>query len=150
MKDKSFLPNSTLKSLGILVGKWNTVGTHPLQPGEKLHGQTEFYWIEGGAFLAMRSSIEHEAFPEGIAIISCDDSTKEGFMIYFDDRGVSRNYKWSFAGNELKCWRDSPGFSQHYSLTIIDNGDTIIGKGELSKDGSTWEKDLELTYKRVK
>jgi hypothetical protein len=33
--------------------------------------------------------------------------------------------------------------------TIVDGGNTIIGKGELSKDGSTWEKDLDLTYRRV-
>jgi hypothetical protein len=32
-----------------------------------------------------------------------------------------------------------PDSHQRYR-TITDNGNTIIGKGELSKDGSTWEK----------
>ena len=142
--------NPTLKSLAILVGKWNSIGTHPLLPGETLHGYNSFEWLEGGAFLIWRASIEHKAFPKGLAIFSCDDSTKEGVMIYFDDRGVSRNYNWSFSGNILKWWRNAPGFSQRYSWTITDNGKTIIGKGELSKDGSTWEKDLNLTYTRIK
>ena len=142
--------NPTLKSLAILVGKWNSIGTQPLLPGETLHGYNSFEWLEGGAFLIWRASIEHKAFPKGLAIFSCDDSTKEGVMIYFDDRGVSRNYNWSFSGNILKWWRNAPGFSQRYSWTITDNGKTIIGKGELSKDGSTWEKDLNLTYTRIK
>ena len=51
--------------------------------------------------------------------------------------------------NIWKWWRNAPGFSQRYTGTIVDGGNTIIGKGELSKDGSTWEKDLDLTYKRV-
>jgi len=142
--------NPALKPLDILVGKWNSVGTHPLLPGETLHGYNSFDWLEGGAFLIWRTSVEHDAFPKGIAIFSCDDSTKEGVMIYFDDRGVSRNYNWSFSGSILKWWRNAPGFSQRYSWTITDNGNTIIGKGELSKDGSNWEKDLDLNYTRMK
>ena len=142
--------NSCLEPLEILVGKWKSVGTHPLLPGEMLHGYNSFEWLEGGAFLVWRSSVEHMAFPKGLAIFSCDDSTKEGVMIYSDDRGVSRNYNWSFSDNVLKWWRNAIGFSQHYSWTITNDGNTIIGKGELSKDGSTWEKDLDLTYTRMK
>jgi hypothetical protein len=33
-------------------------------------------------------------------------------------------------------------------MTIADDGGTIVGKGELSKDGVSWEKDLDLTYTR--
>ncbi len=53
-------------------------------------------------------------------------------------------------GKVWKWWRNVPAFSQRFTGTIVDGGRTIIGKGELSKDGSSWEKDLELTYKRVK
>lgn len=146
---KSPTPNPSLKPLGILVGEWSIVGSHPLFPGKKIPGRVSFEWIEAGAFLITRSSMEDPAFPKGTAIFGYDEATQEGVMLYFDDRGVSRNCRWTMKGNALKWWREAPGFSQRYSLTVSDDGDTIIGKGELSKDGTTWEKDLDLTYTRI-
>ena len=70
-------------------------------------------------------------------------------MLIFDERCVSRKYEVSLHDNIWKWWRNAPGFFQRCEGLIADNGNTIIGKGELSKDGSTWEKDLDLTYKRV-
>jgi hypothetical protein len=142
--------NPALKELGVLVGNWKATGTHGFFPGVMLHGHTSFEWIEGGAFLAMRSSIEHKDFPKGLAIFGFDDSTKKGVMIYFDSRDISRIIEWSFEGNVLQWWRNTSDFSQRYSFTITDHGNTIISKGELSKDGFTWEKDLDLAYTRIK
>ena len=97
----------------------------------------------------MHSEIDEEGIPSGIAIFGSDDATGEYFMLYFDERNVSRKYEVSFHDNILKWWRNAPGFSQRYTWTIANSGQTIIGKGELSKDGTTWEKDLELTFTRV-
>jgi hypothetical protein len=148
-KSESSIPNPTLKPLSVLVGKWDTVGTHPLFPDTTFHGHTSFEWLEGGAFLMMHSEIEEPGIPSGVAIFGCDVPTGEGAMLYFDERGVSRKYDWTLEGNVWKWWRDAPGFWQRFTGTIVNDGRTIIGKGELSKDGSTWEKDLELTYTRV-
>ena len=70
-------------------------------------------------------------------------------MLYFDERGVSRKYEMSLLGNVWKWWREAPGFSQRFTGTITDDGYTIIGEGEMSKDDKPWEKDLSLTYTRV-
>ncbi|HEX8677723.1 MAG TPA: hypothetical protein VF700_10915 [Segetibacter sp.] len=93
--------------------------------------------------------IDQEGFPTGIAIFGSDDATGEHFMMYFDDRKVSRKYDVSLQDGVLKWWRNAPGFSQRYSWTITDNGNTLIGIGQLSKDGTTWEKDLDLTFTRI-
>lgn len=69
---------------------------------------------------------------------------------HFDERKISRKIDISFSGNILKWWRDTPGFSQRYTWTISDEGDVINSAGELSKDNMTWEKDLELTFNRIK
>jgi len=143
------IPNPALEPFRVLIGNWNTSGTHALIPDTILHGRTSFEWLEGGAYLLMRSEIDEPDIPSGIAIIGSDDSTKEYFMLYFDERGVSRKYEVTLHDNVWKWWRNVPGFSQRYQGTIVDDGNTIIGKGELSKDGSTWEKDLDLTYRRV-
>lgn len=71
-------------------------------------------------------------------------------MLSFDERGFSRKYDLSFENNVLKWWRNAPEFSQRYTWALVDDGNTIIGKGEISKDGLSWEKDLDLTYTRVK
>lgn len=143
------IPNPALKPFSVLIGNWNTIGTHPGIPDTILHGRTSFEWLEGGAFLMMRSEIDEPGVPSGIAIIGSDDSEKEYYMLYFDERGVSRKHEVSLHDNVWKWWRNAPGFSQRYEATIVDSGNTIIGKGELSKDGLSWEKDLDLTYKRV-
>ena len=143
------IPNPALKPFSALVGEWKTVGTHGYLPGKILHGHTSFAWMEGGAFLIMHSEIDEEEIPSGIAIFGSDNSTGEYFMLYFDERKVSRKIDVSFQHNTLKWWRNAPGFSQRYTFTFTDNGNTIISKGEISKDGTTWEKDLELTYTRV-
>jgi hypothetical protein len=147
--NKAAIPNPALQPFTVLIGKWTTVGTHPLVPNTTLYGHSSFKWIEGGAFLMWFSEIEHKDFPTGIAVFGSDDATKKYFMMYFDERKVSRKYEVSFQNGVLKWWRNDPKFSQRYTWTITDNGNTIIGKGELSKDGKAWEGDLELTYTRV-
>jgi hypothetical protein len=143
------MPNPALKPFNVLIGTWNTVGTHPMVPGVTLHGRTSFEWIEGGAFLLMHSEIDEPLFPSGVAIIASDDNLNEYFMSYFDERGVSRKYEVSLEGNIWKWWRNMPEFSQRFTGTISTDERTIVGKGEMSKNGAPWEGDLNLTYTRV-
>jgi len=148
-QNEASIPNPALKAFGVLVGEWNTVGTHPLVPGTTFHGHTSFEWIEGGAFLIMHSEIQEPGIPSGVAIFGSDDSAGEYFMLYFDERGVSRKYEVTLRDNIWHWWRNAPGFSQRFTGTLADDGRTIVGKGELTRDGATWEKDLELTYTRA-
>ena len=144
------IPNPALKPFDVLIGEWKTVGAHPLLPNITLHGHTSFKWIEGGSFLIWHSETDEPGIPSGIAVFGSDGSTGEYFMLYFDERKVSRKYEVSFHDNIIKWWRNAPGFSQRYTWTIANDGQTMIAKGELSKDDSTWEKDLELTFTRLK
>ena len=141
--------NPKLSPLNVLIGEWKLTGKHPLVPGVVLHGHTSFKWIEGGAFMMMRQAIRHEEFPAGIALFGSDDSSEEYAMIYFDEREVSRQYRSILKDNAWKWWRDDTEFSQRFTGTISDDGDTIVLKGELSEKGGEWKKDLELTYTRV-
>lgn len=144
------IPNPALMQFSRLVGEWKTAGTHPYLPGKILNGRSSFKWIEGGAFLIWHSEIDEPNFPAGIAIFGSDDATGEFFMSYFDERKVSRKYEVSFQNDVLKWWRNAPGFSQRYTWTFADKDNTIIGKGQLCKDGTAWEADLNQTFTRVK
>lgn len=97
----------------------------------------------------MHSKNDEGKIPAGIAIFGSDDSTGELFMLYFDERKVSRKYDVSFQDNVLMWWRNDPDFSQRFTCKFSDNDNTITGKGEMCKDGKNWEKDLELTHTRI-
>lgn len=146
---EAVIPNPALQPFSILLGEWKTVGTHPHVPKVTFHGRARFEWFESGAFMIMRTEIDEPEIPSGLAIFGTDDATGECFMLYFDERTVSRKYEVALHDNVLRWWRTAPGFSQRYIATVSEDGRTIVGKGELSKDGTTWEGDLELTYSRV-
>ncbi|HEX8063026.1 MAG TPA: hypothetical protein VF535_07395 [Allosphingosinicella sp.] len=71
---KARIANPALKPLEFLVGEWSTEGAHPAGTAETLRGRTSFSWHEGGAFLIMRSRVEHDQFPDGIAVIIAGES----------------------------------------------------------------------------
>lgn len=93
------IQNPALKPFSVLVGNWETVGIHPLFPGITFHGHTSFDWLEGGAFLIMHSEINEPGIPSGIAIFGSDETSKEFFMLYFDERGVSRKLEVTLHDN---------------------------------------------------
>jgi hypothetical protein len=142
-------PNPALRALEGVVGNWDTVGTHPYLPGKTLHGRATFAWIEGGAFLLMRSEIDDPEIPSGIAIFGSDNATGEFSMLYFDEREVSRKFDISIERNVVRWQRNSPDFSQRIVLTVADDGKTMVSKGEMSENGGAWKPDLELAYSRI-
>jgi hypothetical protein len=146
---KAAILNPALNPFGVLVGEWQTTGSHPYLPGVNLHGRTSFDWLEGGAFMIMRSEIDEPHFPHGVAIFASDDAAKKFVMLHFDERGVSRVYDVAMVRNQLQWWRNEPSFSQRVVITIEDKGNKMVSKGEMSRDGAAWEQDLELTYVRM-
>ncbi len=143
------MPNPPLGPLGVLIGDWSTTGTHPMIPNTTLHGRARFEWLENGAYLLWRSEIDEPGVSSGLAIFGSDDSSDKYSMLYFDERGVSRVFAAALHDNIWKFQRIVPGFSQRFTGTIVDGGNTIMGVSELSRDDVTWNKDLELTFKRI-
>jgi len=60
----------------------------------------------------------------------------------------------SFENGVWKLWRDeadfsSLDFSQRYTGTLSDDGNTIAGAWEICHDGKTWEHDFDITYTKA-
>ncbi len=145
---QSFSLNPALAPLAFLVGEWRVVATHPSFP-TAVTGRASVEWLEGGAFLILRSSFDQPGPPGGKQIIGKDDTTETFRVLYFDDRGISRIYKLSLDGAVWKMWRNAPGFYQRFTATLSEDGNTMAAFWERSTDGKKWESDLELTYIRV-
>lgn len=142
--------NPQLQPLALLIGEWTTRGTHPMLPGRIFHGRTTFEWLEAGAFLLARMGTDEPEIPDGVAIFGTDDSRPgAGRMLYFDVRGVSREYDWTFSNNVWTWSRADPELSQRMRLTIASDGLSIVSKGEMSRGGAAWEPDLQLTCTRA-
>jgi hypothetical protein len=130
-----------------LIGRWTTEGAHPLLPDAEIRGHVTFEWLVGRQFVIQRSHSEHPDIPDATAIIGM---TGDGLcMHYFDRRGVYRVYSVSLHDDQWCFWRDDPGFFQRFTGVFSDDGNTITGHGEMCRDGSTWEPDLALTYRRT-
>src|SRR3954452_21762325 len=132
----------TLEPLDRLVGSWTTVATHPMMPGVVVHGTAVVEWLEGGRFLLLRSRTDHPKFPDALSVIghiehdrvdeatgavSGDDASRPMRLHYYDSRGVFRDYEASVDDVAWRYWRSAPGFSQRFTGTFTDGGDTIVG-----------------------
>jgi hypothetical protein len=146
---EALISNRALQPLRFLIGSWRTEGTHPDVPDTTFHGRTSFEWLEGGAFLIMHSEIDEAEIPSGVAIFGSDDGAERIYMLYFDERGVSRAYDVTVGVKEMTCRRDHPKFSQIMRLRVDGDGDRLLGSGRRSEDGAAWQDDLSLTYTRV-
>jgi hypothetical protein len=136
-----------LELLRALTGNWTTEGSHPLLPAAVLRGRATFEWLDGGRFLIWRSHCDHPEIPDAVAVIGVTDDRLS--MHYFDTRGVFRVYSVDAVPGLWRFWRDDPGFSQRFTGTFSDDGDTLTSRGQFSRDGVTWEDDLALTYRRT-
>lgn len=142
-------PTTSMRQFDILVGEWDMVGNHPALP-PAVHGHSSFKWLVEGALLVWHFDWDDPLPPNAISVIGHDDSAKTCSMLYSDERGVARIYQMSLEGGVWKMWRESPGFSQRMTGAISNDGNTITVRGDLSRDGSKWEQDLDIKYTRKK
>jgi hypothetical protein len=150
--------NPLLGHLDPLVGEWETESTHPALPGTVVPGRAAFEWLEGRHYLVWRERRDHPEFPDSITLVGCgapegsDASTDwpGGCLAhYYDSRGVFRATVWAAEEGALRLRRDHPGFSMRCVYTLGADRDTMALECQVSQDGTTWEPDLQATYRRV-
>jgi hypothetical protein len=136
-----------LAAFDSLVGEWTAEATHPMSPSTVVNGQMTYEWLAGERFLVQQWSNDHPDFPDSISVIGVVD--EELVAHYFDSRGVFRIYRIAMEGGTLRMWRDAPGFSQRLEAKLTDDGRTLAGVWQLSRDDETWADDLAVTFTRT-
>ena len=140
--------------LGRLIGTWEF---EPVIDGRSMgRGRATFEWIENGTFVLERSEAEwtdpawvENAPASTLAVMGWDDSTDEMVQLYSDSRGISRIYRGTLSGEEWRLERAAPDFHQRFIGLFRDEGRTIDGHWDSSTDGTTWDLDFPITYRRI-
>ena len=151
--------SNAMHSLEPLIGEWSMEAVFPsTSPAARIEAggvaRTRFEWLPGRTFLSQRWEVPHPAAPDGIAIIGWDSDRGSLVQHYFDSRGVARLYEMSVREGVWKLSRTAADFSpldfaQRYTGMISEDGRAIRGSWELSTDGSQWEHDFELNYRKI-
>jgi hypothetical protein len=138
-----------LRRLDPLLGEWTFEATWPdgrTWPGG---GRVTFEWHPSGAHLVQRGTAELPEAPDNVSIIGCDGANDGYVQLYSDERGVSRIFQMSIGDGEWKLWRDGAPFSQRFTGTFSDDGNTITARWEAAEDGINYRTDFDLVYRRV-
>jgi hypothetical protein len=151
MIENTLLPkNLALEPLSVLIGKWNVEMTHVQLP-KPLVWQDSLEWLEN-AFILWHWQGKNEV-PQGTFIIGRNEN-KSGNMyniFYYDSRGISRFFEMSFENRVWKFSRKGADFYQRTEYTISEDGNSIVGHGEMSHDeGKEWKHDFSITYTKQK
>ncbi|MGH2786191.1 MAG: hypothetical protein ACRDJ1_13095 [Actinomycetota bacterium] len=138
-----------LRALEPLVGEWSLEATWP--NGEKWPGggKVTFSWHGSGRHLVERGSADLPEAPDNVSIIGCDAANGTYTQLYTDERGVCRIYLMSIDNGEWKLWREGPPFSQRFTGTFSDDGNTIAGRWEIAEDHENYVTDFDLVFRRV-
>jgi len=143
---------ASIEALDILVGGWIMTASLAPDPADAPRASTSFEWLAGARFLVQRWEVDHADAPDGIAIIGLDAAGAGYLQHYFDSREIARVSEMTFGDNvwTLERHAATPDFSQRFTGTFSDDGNTIVGRWESSTDGSNWAPDFDLTYMRVR
>jgi hypothetical protein len=140
---------AALRELEVLVGEWTLEArsaTGEVWPGG---GRAVFEWHDSGAHLVERRTVELPEAPASVSIIGCDGANGTYFQLYSDERGVCRIYEMSIGDGEWRLWRDGEPFSQRFTATISEDGNTITGRWETAEDSTNYVPDFDLTLRRL-
>ncbi len=81
--------------------------------------------------------------------MGCDAANGKYYQLYSDDRGVCRVYEMSIGGGAWRLSRKGEPFAQRFLATFEDDGNTIVGQWEKAMDGTNFEVDFKLIYRRA-
>jgi hypothetical protein len=141
---------AVLERLEAFVGEWKMEASF-LPAG--VTGRAVFEWVLDGRFLVERAEVPDA--PGSFAIVGLDRDGEAFTQHYFDSRGLARVYAMTFNEGVWTLLRDAADFTpldfwQRFTAEFSADGNTISGRWESSRNGSSWEHDFNLTYRRVR
>ena len=148
------MTDDPMERLEPFIGEWAIEADFPgAPPAGDIGARSTFEWVLDGRFLLQRSHVPVPEAPDAHMVVGPDPSSGGYVQHYFDSRGVVRVYAMTFEDGLWTLVREKPdftplGFKQRFEAGFSDDGNVIGGRWE-SDEGSGWQLDFHLTYKRV-
>lgn len=116
--------------------------------------RTTFELMTGGRLLVQRWEIPIPEAPDGLAVYGYDELQGVLLQHYFDARGVVRVYEMTLENGVWTLERTkedfSPlDFSQRFTGTFSEDETRIEGTWEIAHDHATYERDFDITYRKI-
>lgn len=144
-------PAPGLEALNPLVGKWHTEGQRyagPFGPASPFVAVETFEWLDGGQFLIHR--LEGKFGRMASACVEIFGRDAQGLFaqtFYNDGRATTWRVIGIHDGVVLSgTWSTGADgtFQVRYTARVIEEGNTIAGTWEHSREGAGWQPFLEL------
>ena len=132
-----------------LVGDWELAVD--LSGANDTRGLVRFELL--GSLLVQNTEIPDPNAPDSVCVVlTHDDGTYT--QHYFDSRGVARLYDMTLDGDTWTLLRSKADFSplsfqQRFVGSFTDDDAAIVGEWQTSLDGTDWQRDFGLTYRRL-
>lgn len=140
-----------LEGLKPLVGKWHTEGKQldgPLGPASPFVAVETFEWLDGGHFLVHRLDGKFGNRPAAcIEVLGLNEAGALYGQTFYND-GNSNTWQVEADGHAVTLtgtWSkgQGPTFRLRYVARVIEEGNTLEGKWEQSRDGNDWTTFME-------
>ena len=133
----------------IFVGEWTLTITNQWwvdDPTAVVSGTAVGEWL-GDSFVRLQAEIGGE--PTWDFVFGRRDARDEFVVLYHDERGVLRVFELTLQDVDWTMSRTDPDFHQRLAGRV--EGDRILGQADASEDrGTTWRKDFDLLFERVR
>ena len=138
-----------LERLEPLVGEWTLEARWPNGEPWPGGGRVTVEWHASRAHLVLHATFDLPEAPASTSIIGCDAANGTYYQLYSDRRGVCRVYEMSIGNGEWRLWRTGEPFSQRFTGTFGDDGNTITARWKIAEDFTNYTTDFDLIYRRV-
>jgi GNAT superfamily N-acetyltransferase len=141
----------TLEPLDVLVAAWSMVTSFAPNPADAPRALTTFEWLSGRRFLIQRWEVEHPDAPDGIAIIGFDaEKAHAAALLRLAWRRARVRDDYRRQGLDAPTVGSRSRLLAALHRHLDDENNTIVGRWEISSDGSTWNHDFDLTCTRLR
>lgn len=113
-------PNSLLKTLEPLIGKWEI-------SGPDVEGEVIFEWMEGSFFLIQKFDLQQGGHQKGIEYTSFDEETGTLRSRLMQTNGSRFTYTYEIDGKTFIYWFGDKGSDIYSHSTFSKDGNTITG-----------------------
>jgi hypothetical protein len=133
----------------VFVGEWELSITNQWwldDPTTVITGSATGGWL-GDSFVRLQAELDGK--PTWDFVFGRSDARDQFVALYNDERGMHRVFDVTLTDDAWTMSRTDPDFHQRLNARI--DGDRMVGQTDASDDqGTTWRKDFDLIWTRVR